>query len=116
MHHDIKTGYGEVESKVRFPLPHKHDNWDTWIPVAVIGPPKVGVVNVQFLIEPNDLMNTTALGAVKKDIEYFLLELGEPKPWVYAQHHCGTMSNVYGDVHWSFFKPEGPSDLSRQKS
>jgi hypothetical protein len=34
----------------------------------------------------------------------YFLELNEDDPWKYAQYHCGTKSNVYSDIHWSFYK------------
>jgi protein-tyrosine-phosphatase len=47
--------------------------------------------------------------AVRKEINYFLIELGEKKPWLYAQYHCGTASNMYSRVHWGFY-PAGYND------
>jgi hypothetical protein len=80
--------------------------WDDWIPIAVIGPPTAGTVNVQFLVDPLDPRNANFIIAAKKEIEFFLIEKGELDPWHYAQYHCGTASNAYSDVHWSFFKTE----------
>ncbi|MGI8772073.1 MAG: hypothetical protein ACR2JE_11625 [Acidobacteriaceae bacterium] len=80
------------------------NSWNEWIPVAVIAPPDAGAVSVQFLIEPND-SNANIITKVKKEINFYLLELGDPDPWKYAQYHCGTISNAYSDVHWSFFQP-----------
>jgi hypothetical protein len=77
---------------------------DVWILVAVVGPPVAGIVNVQFLVEPDDPKNADAVSDVKKQIQSYLLELGEPDPWRYAQYHCTTMANVYPRVHWSFFQ------------
>jgi len=78
--------------------------WNEWIPVAVIGPPKDRIVKVQFLVEPGEPKNADALNDVKKEIQFYLIEKGEPDPWAYAQYHCGTASNIYSHVHWSFFK------------
>jgi hypothetical protein len=79
-------------------------DWNEWIPVALIGPPKARVVNVQFLVEPSEPKNAEAVGDVEKEIQFYLIEKGEPDPWSYAQYHCGTASNIYSNVHWSFFK------------
>jgi hypothetical protein len=78
--------------------------WDEWIPVALIGPPKARVVNVQFLVEPAEPKDVEAVSAVKKQIQFYLIDKAEPNPWSYAKYHCGTDSNVYSHVHWSFFK------------
>jgi hypothetical protein len=71
-------------------------------PVAVIGPPHEGVVLVEILVEKGD-PNADLIAKVEREISFYLLELNEVDPWAYAQYHCGTASNVYGDVHWSYF-------------
>jgi|SRR5580700_4815629 hypothetical protein len=82
----------------------RDSGWNEWMPVAMIGPPKGGIVKAQFLVEPNEPKNTDAVSDVNKEIQFYLIEKGEPDPWGYAQYHCGTASNIYSDVHWSFFK------------
>lgn len=47
----------------------------------------------------NDIQQ--AVDAVRKQIEYYLVELGEPDPWSYAVYHCGTMADAYSQVHWA---------------
>jgi len=81
-------------------------DWSEWIPVAVVGPPIAGIVNVQFLVEPCDPRNADVVIDVKKEIQFYLFELRERDPWRYAQYHCGTCANAHSEVHWSFFKPE----------
>jgi len=81
----------------------EHSDWQEWVPVAVVGPPKTGMVNVQFLVEHKDPKNSTVVSEVTKEIEFYLIEKGEPDPWGYAQYHCGTGANIYSEVHWSFF-------------
>lgn len=82
------------------------DGWTEtgWTPVALIGPPKNCIVNVQFLVDPNEAKNEEAVNDVKSEIQFYLIDLRKPDPWGYAQYHCGTQSNVYSPVHWSFFK------------
>lgn len=87
-------------------------SWSDWIPVAVIGPPTTGIVNVRFLVEPGDPKNAEAISDVKQEIQYYLFELKEPNPWLYAKYHCGTMSNFSGNVHWSFFEVGKRVDLT----
>lgn len=43
-----------------------------------------------------------ALDAVRREIEFYLLEVGGPDPWAYAIYHCGTTANVYSKVHWGY--------------
>jgi hypothetical protein len=85
--------------------------------VAVIGPPEDGSVNVSFLIEENEA-NASLIEKVEKEINFYLLEINEPDRWKYAQYHCGTASNVYSSVHWSFVEagskvPQKDPDNSR---
>ncbi len=40
------------ESTVKF-----ESDWSDWIPVAAVGPPIAGVVNVHFLVDPADPKN-----------------------------------------------------------
>lgn len=79
--------------------------WSKWIPLAVVGPPIAGVVNVQFLVEPGDPSNANAISDVANEIQFYLIDKRERKPWAYAQYHCSTGANVYSNVHWSFFNP-----------
>jgi hypothetical protein len=48
------------------------------------------------------------LAEVRSELDFYLVE--HPKefpdtghPWEYAIYHCGTASNVYSSVHWSYF-------------
>jgi hypothetical protein len=77
--------------------------WDEWLPAALIGLPFDGVVNVQFLVDPSDPLKEDVVSEVKREIQFYLFELKKPDPWLYAKYHCGTSSNVYSQVHWSFF-------------
>lgn len=92
----MELRYGSVED----------GGWDTWIPVALISAPQDKVFNVQFILQPHDEASKLALEAVKRELDFYLLEVGGPDPWSYAQYHCGTMADVYSQVHWSFFKGE----------
>lgn len=84
--------YGSVED----------GGWSEQIPVAVVGPPMAGIVKVQFLVGPGDPRNAGVVSDVAKEIQYYLIDKREHNPWAYAQYHCGTSSNVYSKVHWSF--------------
>ena len=75
---------------------------DAWILVAIAGLMRKGLVNVQFLIDRGDPRNSTIVEDAVKELSFYIAELDEPDPWRYLQYHCGTTSNVYGAVHWSF--------------
>ena len=78
--------------------------WDDWLPVAFVGPPSEKVFVVEFLIDEKQMPRSAEMiQQVKEELDFFLVELGEPDPWLYAQHHCKTASNVYSAIHWSFF-------------
>jgi hypothetical protein len=64
-------------------------------------------VNVEFLISRADTRSAAIIEHVVREIDFSLVKKGEPNPWGYAQHHCGTGANVYSDVHWSFFESAG---------
>jgi len=89
--------------------------WSAWTPIALIGPAMRGVVQVQFLVEPGDPENAEPVSNVKREIQFYLFELGERDPWTYAQYHCGTTSNAISKVHWSFFDPGKRVELSKKR-
>jgi len=82
----------------------RDSGWNEWMPIAMIGLPEGRIVKVQFLVEPSEPKYAKAVREVKKEIQFYLIEKGEPDPWAYARYHCGTASNIYSDVQWSFFK------------
>src|SRR5713226_2923732 len=90
--------YGRVEDA----------GWSEWEPAALIGPPRGRVFPVQFLIAPLNQANRAALARVTAELTFYLTEVGEPDPWVYACYHCTTAANIYSPVHWSFIEPETP--------
>lgn len=79
------------------------EGWDEWLPAALVGAPVDGISNVCFLIDKNDPSNGQVIGAVEKEIQFYLIDKTEIDPWSYAKYHCSTMANVYSQVHWSFF-------------
>ena len=86
----------------------KESGWDNWLPVALVGPAFQGTFCVQFLIDRNDERLQPVVRKVLRDIDFYLIEKGEPDPWTYAQYHCGTTSNAYSSIHWSFFPKRTP--------
>jgi hypothetical protein len=69
-------------------------------PVALVGPPNGHVFPVQFLIDQAVEHNADVLEAVIRELNLYLVELGEPDPWSYALYHTGTAANLYSRVHW----------------
>lgn len=85
-----------------------HDHWDDL--VAVVGlPNEEGCFPVEFLVRaaPSDEQLRRVIDDVKRELDFYLLDVGRPDPWAYAHYHCGTMANVYSKVHW------GPWTASR---
>ncbi len=72
------------------------------VPIAVVGQPDAGIINVEFLLSPDKANAATVLRKVKEEISYYFIELDEADPWIYAQYNCSTASNIYSSVHWSF--------------
>ena len=78
--------------------------WDDWLPVALVGPPSEKVFVVEFLIDEKQMPHCAEIiKQVKEELDFFLVELGERDPWLCAQYHCRTASNVYSSIHWSYF-------------
>ena len=80
-------------------------DWDQWMPVALISRPRVDLVNVEYLVDLNDPRYAETISKVQNEIQFYMFELNNSDPWAYAQYHCGTSSNLYSTVHWSFVKP-----------
>ena len=69
--------------------------------VALVGRGEEFTFIVQFL--EDHFGDIKRLKAVTSDLDYFLIELKERDPWLYAQYHCSTASNLYSGVHWGFY-------------
>ena len=74
--------------------------------VARVGRPVERVFPVEFVLSRGRPRHGVAVKAVERQLNYFLIELGEPDPWEYGRYHCTTTSNVYASVHWGFW-PRG---------
>jgi hypothetical protein len=72
----------------------------SWVPAARVGPPRGRVFPVEWLVDPKRPENRDLVEDVEHDLDFYLRDVGRPDPWRYAQYHCGTMSNLYGKVHW----------------
>jgi len=104
-----EVGVGPVDSSIAhfglFSDSAIEAGWPKSSPVALIGPPRKGVVPIQFLFDEDAPGGIDLANAVKKEVSFFFIELHEKDPWLYAQHHVGTFSNCYGDLHWSYWAP-----------
>jgi hypothetical protein len=90
---------------------------DDWIPVARIGRPIDAVFGIDFIITRKTIQTyKVMMDETKEELDFYLVELHERDPWVYAKYHCGTGANVYSSIRWSFFsgKPDCQS-MKRQR-
>ncbi len=97
----LKIAFGDVSVTT---------NYKEWVPVALVSAPNGKRFTVQFLIGANSPDNRQMVDAVKKELDFYLVELsgkGRPDPWNYAQYHCTTASNIYSDVRWSYMPANG---------
>ena len=72
--------------------------------VALVGAPVDGIFPVHFLVsrESDDDVIRRVVADTVRQLDQYLIELGEPDPWAYAIYHCGTTANLYSRVHWSY--------------
>ena len=68
-------------------------------PMALLAPQDPYRFTVQFLIQDNEVTRAS-LKAIRTELDFYLIGLGEKDPWAYAKYHCGTASNIYSEVHW----------------
>jgi hypothetical protein len=80
-----------------------------WTPVALVAPPRGGVIDVQFLLDRSDERSDEMRVAVTREM-VFIIEAQGPDldvGWNRVLRHCGSMANIgYSDVRWDCFPPE----------
>ena len=81
-------------------------SYKDWIPGARIGKPENQVFPVQWLIQQDSSDRGTIMQVAQRELDFYLVEKGEPNPWGYAQYHCNTTANLYSSIHWSYY-PNG---------
>jgi hypothetical protein len=74
---------------------------ESWMPAARVGRPRGRVFPVEWLVDASAAENRALVEAVSSQLDFYLTEVGPPDSWSYAQYHCQTTSNLYGDVHWT---------------
>ncbi|MGE3345211.1 MAG: VRR-NUC domain-containing protein [Vicinamibacterales bacterium] len=87
--------------------------WDDWIPVALVARGEPDSFLVETLLDSRAGHNREALEAVQRELDFYLVEKGEPDPWAYACYHCGTSANVYSSVHWSLVESHTMADRDK---
>jgi len=96
---------------------YNHLSWSECQPVARLGKPAGHCFHVQWLVNRSLSENEIMTNAAKKELDFYLIELGELDPWGYALYHCGTSANGYSDTHWSYYsKDENKYSNSQQDS
>jgi hypothetical protein len=83
----------------------------TDLAVALVAPPVDGAFPVRFIAAHD--AETKAWDAVRRELDFYLLEVGGDDPWGYAIYHCGTMANVYSDVRWSWHPAAGAEEAPK---
>jgi hypothetical protein len=89
---------------------------DTWVGAARVGPPSGHVFPVQWLMNREAPANPEMVDAIVRELDSYLLQVGGSDPWSYAQYHCGTTSNWYGDVHWANYVRAEPVKRRRRST
>jgi hypothetical protein len=84
------------------------------MPVARIGRPIDRVFGVDFIINHKTPNYKAMMDKTKDELDFYLVELHERDPWVYAKYHCGTTANIYSSIHWRFFSGK-PNCQSRKR-
>ena len=70
--------------------------------VARVSAPVEGIVTLELLIDGSTTDHEEISAAVRRQVHWLFVEKGEPHPWAYARHHCGTSANIYNLVHFSW--------------
>ena len=88
---------------IQYGLPAGEASRD-WIPVALVGAPEAGTATVEFLVPRGSVPFADAISAVEDEIEFYLVDKGEPDAWGYmCGHHTSQLANEYGPVQWGYF-------------
>jgi len=78
---------------------HEVDPED-FIPVALVAPCRGEGFTVEYTLVADDSDTRRMVKEVRKELDYYLIQLREPDPWLYAHYHCGSASNWCSRVHW----------------
>ena len=78
-------------------------DWTDWKLVARVGRPVSGIFQVEWLAA-NAREQQESIGAVRDQLDYYLVDLDKCDPWTYLEYHVTTLANLYSDVHWLHVK------------
>jgi hypothetical protein len=70
--------------------------------VAVVSRPVYKRFTVEFLFSGDTKTEKEMVDQAEREINFYLLELGERNPYLYLRYHCGTASNWYSHIHWVY--------------
>ena len=105
-----------TEGKVDLTAPHMKLFYGDWgdpktyearksaLPVALVAKP-IGnsfVVEFPHILDLDQSEYERSKLEVTKELAFYLVDKDEPDPWEYAIYHCGTASNLYSPVHWTY--------------
>jgi hypothetical protein len=96
----LELRYGNVQNS----------SYDDWVPVALVGKPQQSTFIVQWIIDNKGGNNKAIIEDARSELDFYLVNKMEHKPWAYAIYHCGTSANVYSLVHWSYFPKDKSMD------
>ncbi len=88
-HEHIELRYGNASNS----------DYEDWIPIAIIGKPRMEVFPVQWLVNADSEAKTKMIAEARDELNFYLVELSEPNPWAYAVYHCSTAANIYSRIH-----------------
>jgi len=70
-------------------------------PVAWVAPGRDNSFTVQFAKRSG--LPSEVREAVRRELDFYLVEKREENPWAYAIYHCSTAANVYSSAHWGYY-------------
>ena len=81
-------------------------------PVALIQPAARGIFIVKLLIkyDENDSYSSVTINSIIDELNFFLVDKREPRPWQYAIHHYSTAANIYSMIHWGYYPNGDPKN------
>ena len=85
---------------------------DASAPVALIQPAARGIFNVEILIkyDENDSYSSVSINSIIGELNFYLVDKREIRPWQYAIYHCSTAANVYSMIHWGYYPNGDPQN------
>jgi hypothetical protein len=72
--------------------------------IAIVEPVSKRDFKVQFLVDldTKDDHTQKILEDIRQELDFYLVDKREVKPWEYMIYHCTTAANIYSKVHWGY--------------